>query len=145
MKHDLKKEKQPSGKYVYIFSEKDELGDTYYRIGLTKNLKKRIPNHGTSNVHKKKYIFKIKSLNIYHLENCIKSMLYDHRYKANKDYYKVSVNLIKKAIKICEKCIIKFKCYDCNEKIKQTNNEFSNHFNNYHINKKISEYNILNE
>jgi len=56
LKHDLKNEKQPNGKYVYIFSEKDELGDTYYRIGLTKNLKKRIPNHGTSNVHSHKLI-----------------------------------------------------------------------------------------
>jgi len=38
-------------------------------------------------------------------------MLYDHRYKTNKDYYRVSVDLIKEAIKICEKC------NDCNKKI----------------------------
>ena len=70
-------------------------------------------------------------------------MLYDHRYKTNKDYYRVSVDLIKEAIKICEKCIIKFKCNDCNKKIKQKNNEFSNHLNDNHLNKKINEYNFI--
>ena len=70
-------------------------------------------------------------------------MLYDHRYKTNKDYYKVNIKLIKEAIKICEKCIIKFKCYDCNEKIRQKDNEFFNHFNVNHINNKINEYKFI--
>ena len=111
LKNDLKNDKLPNGDYIYVFEDVDELGILYYRIGLSSDLNKRFKNHNSSSIHKKKIILKIKSSNIKHLEKCLLGILYDYRYKNDKDYFKVSIDKIKKAVKICEECIIKFKCY----------------------------------
>jgi phage anti-repressor protein len=106
LKQDLRKEEYPIGGHCYIFKEVDELEKIYYRIGRSDNMKKRMANHNSSTIHKKVLVFKIKTNNISHYEACLRSTLFNFRYKQNKDYYRTDVKVLKKAIKNCN-CVIK--------------------------------------
>jgi len=109
LENDLRKEKQPSGDICYIFEEVDELNIKYYRLGQTENLAKRMASHNSSSVHKKVVAFKIKTTNILHYEACLRGLMYNFRYKNNKDYYKIPLDKIKYAIENCGKVVKKLK------------------------------------
>lgn len=109
LENDLRKDKLSSNKYCYIFEEIDELGEKYYRLGQSGNIKTRMYNHNSSNVHKKILSFKIKTPNILHFEACLRGIMFDYRYKNNKDYYKISSDKIISAINHCTDIIKTFK------------------------------------
>jgi predicted GIY-YIG superfamily endonuclease len=141
--NDLKDEDLPNGNHVYIFKERDEFGITYYRIGQTKDLKKRFSTHNSSSVHKKELLFKIKTVNKTYLEDCLLTLLKEYRYKKQKDFFKTTISKITDAIKICKDCITKFTCYECvsNNDLSGGNNNnnketFNEHLINYHLHPK---------
>jgi hypothetical protein len=109
LENDLKKEPLPKEGYCYIYLETDELGYKYYRLGQSGNLQKRFNNHNSSSVHKKILSYKIKTDNILHFEACLRGIMFDYRYKNNKDYYKISEDKIKEAINYCKKIVKEFK------------------------------------
>ena len=99
LENDLKKEDYPEEGRVYIFKEIDNIGEEYYRIGQSENLKNRIKVHDSSSTHSKIVIFKIKTKDIQHYEKCLLSTLYRYRYK--NDFFKLPIDKLKKAIKNC--------------------------------------------
>jgi prophage antirepressor-like protein len=107
IKNDMTKNKFPNGALVYIidYSDENEKLDGIFRLGKTDNLKKRKQIYDTHMVHKKQVIIKEFSNNPLQLENCIKSMLFEYRYKDRKDFYICKLNVIKKAFKNCIKSI----------------------------------------
>jgi hypothetical protein len=109
LENDLKKEVLPKDGYCYIYLEKDELGIEYYRLGQSGNLQKRFHNHNSSSAHKKIIAFKIKTDNIIHFESCLRGVMFDYRYKNDKDYYKLPIDKIKDAIKKCKNIVKEFK------------------------------------
>jgi len=109
LENDLKKEVLPKDGYCYIYLEKDELGIEYYRLGQSGNLQKRFHNHNSSSAHKKIIAFKIKTNNIIHFESCLRGVMFDYRYKNDKDYYKLPIDKIKDAIKKCKNIVKEFK------------------------------------
>lgn len=109
LQYDLKMEKFPDGAIVYVIEDTDENDDIYYRIGKTDNMNKRIKIYNTHSIHNKKVVHYIELLCPLQLETCIRSMLYKYRYKNNKDYYKCSLNKIKKAF---DKCTESIKCIE---------------------------------
>lgn len=109
LENDLKKDILPSDGYCYIYFEKDELGVEYYRLGQTGNLRKRFNNHNSSSIHKKIVAYKIKTDNIIHFEACLRGVMFDYRYKNDKDYYKLPKDKIKDAIIKCKNIVKKFK------------------------------------
>lgn len=109
LENDLKKDDLTKGGHVYIFEEVDQINETYIRIGSSDDVKKRMNNHNSSSVHKKKVLYKIKTENIKHFEKCLQTHFYNYRYKKNKDYFKISNDMIEKAIKNCNGIIEKFK------------------------------------
>jgi phage anti-repressor protein len=109
LENDLKKEIYPSGNYSYIFQEKDELGETFFRIGQSGNLKSRMANHNSSSIHKKIISFKIKTDNKLQFESCLRNSMFNFRYKNNKDYYKIPNDKVKEVIKICKNIVKNFK------------------------------------
>ena len=109
LENDLKKEIYPLGNYSYIFKEKDELGETFFRIGQSGDLKSRMANHNSSSIHKKIISFKIKTDNKLQFESCLRNSMFNFRYKNNKDYYKIPNDKIKEAIKICKIIVKNFK------------------------------------
>ena len=109
LENDMKNEKYPKGGYCYVFEEKDELEEKYYRIGQSCNMTKRMANHNSSNIHKKIVIHKIKTDNILHYESCLRGVMFDFRYKNNKDYYKISLEKLNNAVKNCKTITTRFK------------------------------------
>lgn len=109
LQNNLKLEKFPDGAMVYITEEKDLNGEIYYRLGKTDDMNKRIKIHNTHSIHNKKIVYFKEIKCPIQLETCIRSMLYNYRIKNNKDYYKVSIDKIKKSF---EKCIESMKCIE---------------------------------
>ncbi len=102
-----KKQDLPEEGRCYVFEENDELGDKYYRIGQSENLKTRMNVHNSSSSHKKIVVFKIKTSDIVHYEKCLRSTLF--RYKYKNDFFKVPIDILKKAIKNCTNVVKIFK------------------------------------
>ena len=122
LENDLKKDNFQVGNYSYIIEEKDEIGDTYFRIGQSKDLKTRMANHNSSSIHKKIVSFKIKTDNKLQFESCLRSTMYNFRYKNNKDYYKIPNNMVEEAINACKNIVKNFK----NNKIKMLGGKNNN-------------------
>ena len=107
MTNDMKKEKFPDGALVYIidYSDEDTTVVGIFKLGKTNNLKKRKSIYDTHMLHKKQVICKEFTEKPLQLENCIRSMLYDYRYKNRKDFYICKLSEIKKAFTNCIKSI----------------------------------------
>ena len=113
--NDLKLEKFPEGGIVYVTKEIDENKETYYKIGKTDNMNKRIQIHNSHSIHNKTVVHFIESKCPKQLESCILSMLYKFRYKTKKDYFVCSLTRIKKAFSECHKSIKCVECLDCDK------------------------------
>ncbi len=72
-------------------------------------MNKRIGIYNTHSIHNKKVIHYVEILCPLQLESCIRSMLYNYRYKNKKDYFKCSLNKIMKAF---DKCLESIKCVE---------------------------------
>lgn len=107
MVRDMKKEKYPDGALVYFidYSKDDLYEKNVYRLGKTDNLKKRKTIYDTHMLHKKPVVEYIFVENTVKFETCLRSMLYDYRYKNNKDFYLCNLSKIKKAIINCKRSI----------------------------------------
>ena len=106
MKNDLRTEKFPDGGIVYVVDYTDDNDDVslkenegIYRIGKASNIKNRKKIYDTHSLHKKNMIIKFSTNYPIELEYCVRSMLYDYRYKNNKDFYICDLSKIKKIIK----------------------------------------------
>lgn len=105
LKRNLKKEKYPKGGLVYVM----ELENEMYKIGITKNLKKRKSTYNTMSPDDNKIVLTKKSKCPIKIELCLKSMLYKYRYRNKREIYDCSLSVIKKAMKVCtqnEKCTL---------------------------------------
>ena len=102
LSNDLKKDDFPQGAVVYVL-DYSENNEDIYRIGKTDDLKKRKQIYDTHTLHKKNVVYYVKSNNPLKLELCVRSMLYDFRYKNKKDFYICKLKTIKDAIDICIK------------------------------------------
>jgi len=107
--NDMKVEKFPDGAMVYVVEEYDENNELYYKLGKTNDMNKRIKIYNTHSLHNKKVPYYVEVECPLPLENCIRSMLYKYRYKNRKDYFKCSLNKVKKAF---IKCINSLKCVE---------------------------------
>ena len=99
--NDLKAEKFPEGAMVYITEEIDVDGTTFYRIGKTNNLNKRLKVHNTHVIHNKKVVHYTELKCPLQLEECLRSLLYKYKYKNKKDYFKCPLAKIIKAFNAC--------------------------------------------
>ena len=107
MKNDLKKNKYPNGALVYIvdYSDEDNKVDGIFKLGKTDNMNKRKQIYDTHMLHKRKVIHIEITDKPLQFENCLRSMLYDYRYKNRKDFYICKLSVIQKAFNNCIKSI----------------------------------------
>jgi hypothetical protein len=107
MINDLKKEKYKNGAVVYIIDYSDDANyeKDVYRLGSTDDMNKRKKIYDTHTLHKRPVVEKYFTEKAVQLESCIRSMLYDYRYKNNKDFFLCDRDIIKKAFKNCIKSI----------------------------------------
>ena len=136
LENDMKLEKFPDGAMVYVVEEYDIDSEIYYRIGKTDDMNKRIKIYNTHSIHNKKVVHYVELVCPLQLETCIRSMLYNYRYKNKKDYYKCSLN---KIIKAFDKCLESIKC------VKEHTGGEDNNFNNRKVYKIMYCENKLNK
>jgi prophage antirepressor-like protein len=107
MINDMKKEKYKNGAVVYIidYSDVPNYEKDVYRLGSTDDMNKRKKIYDTHTLHKKPVVEKHFTEKAVRLEMCIRSMLYDYRYKNKKDFFLCDRDIIKKAFKNCIKSI----------------------------------------
>ncbi len=107
MKNDLKKNKFPKGGLVYIIDYSDEYEKEagVFRLGKTDDMNKRKKIYDTHMLHNKSVVEKEFTDKPLQLENCIRAMLYDYRYKNKKDFFVCKKSTIKKAFKNCLRSI----------------------------------------
>ena len=103
----MKKNKFPKGGLVYIidYSDEYEKEDGVFRLGKTDNMNKRKRIYDTHMLHNKQVVEKEFTDKPLQLENCIRAMLYDYRYKNKKDFFVCKQSVIKKAFKYCLRSI----------------------------------------
>jgi prophage antirepressor-like protein len=103
MENDLKDNKYPEGALVYIidYSDEDKTLPGIYRLGITDNMKNRKQIYDTHTLHKKQIVHYEVINDPIRLEQCIRSMLYDYRYKSKKDFFVCPLSIIKKAFISC--------------------------------------------
>jgi prophage antirepressor-like protein len=136
LENDMKLEKFPDGAMVYVVEEYDIDSEIYYRIGKTDDMNKRIKIYNTHSIYNKKVVHYVELVCPLQLETCIRSMLYNYRYKNKKDYYKCSLN---KIIKAFDKCLESIKC------VKEHTGGEDNNFNNRKVYKIMYCENKLNK
>ena len=107
MINDMKKEKYKNGAVVYIIDYGDDANyeKDVYRLGSTDDMNKRKKIYDTHTLHKRPVVEKYFTEKAVQLESCIRSMLYDYRYKNKKDFFLCDRDIIKKAFKNCIKSI----------------------------------------
>jgi prophage antirepressor-like protein len=101
----------PKGNHIYIIKQKAH-NTTYYKIGYTKNLNKRIKVYNTGNANKIffNYIIKVEDEEI---NKCIKKIMKNQEYIKNKEFYKVSLNSALRFINKCSNDINNISCGYC--------------------------------
>lgn len=100
LKQNLKKEKFPTGGLVYVIdfsTNKKEI----YRIGRTTNMNRRKEVTNSHTLHKQPVVYFVETKNPAVLEGCVRSLLYNFRYKDQKDFYVCSIKKIKSAFSSC--------------------------------------------
>ncbi len=132
--NDLKVEKFPQSAMVYVVEEYDTDNEIYYRLGKTNDMNKRIKIYNTHSIHNKKVVHYVEIQCPKQLESCVLSLLYDYRYKNRKDFFKCSLNKVKKAF---TECIDSIKCI-------KNQNGGDNYIVSYYENKLKEVYDEIN-
>jgi phage anti-repressor protein len=103
MSYELQPIKQlPTIGVIYILKDKSIDYDNIYRIGRTKNLKKRLSVHQTSHPSKLEIVYYHETAFINDIENCLRTLLKGTNYRNKKDFYEVNLRIIKELIEQCE-------------------------------------------
>jgi len=100
LKNDLKKDVYPHGGMVYAIDYSDE-EEEVYRIGMTDDMNLRKQIYDTHSLHKRDVVIFREFKHPLRLEICVRSMLYEFRFKNRKDFYVCPFDKIKRAFSIC--------------------------------------------
>ena len=130
IKNDLRVESFPNGALVYVI-DYSTIDEHIYRIGITTNMKYRKKIYDTHTLHKHRIVLTKEFKSPKRLEDCLRSLLYDHRYKNKKDFYICELRTIRLAI---NKCLRDFGTIDHqkggSKSVKQNRPKYISYFRN---------------
>ena len=111
LKNNLRNIVYPIGPALYLISKKLH-NKTYYKIGITKNLNKRLKVYNTSLPNKiyYDYFIMVKSKSI---DSCMKNIMKNEEFIKNKEFYLAKLSRILEFIKSCDKSLNKVCCGYC--------------------------------
>ena len=98
---------------IYIFQTPNSTENSLYKIGRTKDFKKRLQSHQSPLLHDIDIFFYYESDNIIEIESCIKVLMKKYQYRKYKEVYKINIDIIKSLVENCDKIII-----DTEQKVK---------------------------
>jgi len=106
LEKDQKPKLNPSEGVIYIFQTPNTTENSLYKIGRTKDLKKRLQSHQSPLAHDIEVLFYYESKNIIKIEKCIKLLMKEYQYRKYKEVYKINIDIIKSLIERCDYLII---------------------------------------
>ena len=106
LEKDQKPKINPEKGVIYIFQTPNSKDNSLYKIGRTKDLKKRLKSHESPLSHDIDVLFYYESENIIKIEKCIKLLMKDYQYRKYKEVYKINIDIIKSLIEQCDSIII---------------------------------------
>jgi prophage antirepressor-like protein len=115
----------PIGPSIYIIKQiyNDK---TYYKIGYSKNLNKRLHTYNTGLVNKIHYNYYI-MINDSMIDKCIKKIMKNKEYIKNKEFYKASLASIIIFIKECHNMLKLINCGFCHKILKLEHMKIKQH------------------
>jgi phage anti-repressor protein/predicted GIY-YIG superfamily endonuclease len=113
LEKDQKPKVNPESGVIYIFKTANITENSLYKIGRTKDLKKRLQSHQSPLAHDIEVLFYYESDNIIEIESCIKTLMKKYQYRKYKEVYKINIDIIKSLVENCDKIII-----DTEQKVK---------------------------
>jgi phage anti-repressor protein/predicted GIY-YIG superfamily endonuclease len=113
LEKDQKPKVNPESGVIYIFKTANSTENSLYKIGRTKDLKKRLSSHQSPLAHNIEVLFYYESDNIVEIESCIKALMKKYQYRKYKEVYKINIDIIKSLVESCDKIII-----DTEQKVK---------------------------
>jgi len=113
LEKDQKPKINPQKGVIYIFKTPNSIKNSLYKIGRTKDLKKRLQSHQSPLSHDIEVLFYYESNNIIKIEKCIKLLMKDYQYRKYKEVYKINIDIIKSLVEQCDSIII-----DTEQKVK---------------------------
>lgn len=108
---------------VYILKALNSTIDLY-KIGKSKNFENRLNGYNSGNANDIEPLFVLEVDDITEIENCVKSMIMDSRYRSNKEVYEADLNVLKKLIFECDKLRSRVKNKFFGEEGIETNKKF---------------------
>lgn len=128
LKNDLNNDIFPQGGLIYVM----DLGNGYYKLGFTQDLKQRKMIYDTGSIHKKPIVFWFETEDTKTIEACTKGLLTKFAIKKKKEVYFTELKNIIFAIKGCEGVLSNLTCEVCQTETKM--NDIGSHFKKYHPN-----------
>jgi hypothetical protein len=126
LKNDLNNETIPKTGVFYII----DLGNGYYKIGITNNFKQRKQIYETGMIHKAKVVSKMETNDRHALERCVKAFITKFAIKKRKEVYMVPLDKILGFANSCSRIITGQTCDVCNDK--QLDENLHQHFKRSH-------------
>ena len=102
LEKDQKPKINPSKGVIYIFQTANTPENSLYKIGRTKDLKKRLQSHQSPLSHDIDILFYYEADDIVKIEKCIKLFMKEYQYRKYKEVYKINIDIIKSLIKNCD-------------------------------------------
>ena len=130
LERNLKKVKYPVKGTIYVLQLTPDDNEGF-KIGKTKDMNKRLQVYNTSMKDSPNVVYTFYSHDINRLEKCIKTALQYYEYKKDKEYYKVTKDVIIDAISDCQHLITKYTCVNCDEEMAEVKH-LSRHNDKYH-------------
>ena len=129
LERNLKKITYPVMSVLYILqlTPNDKEG---FKIGKTEDMNKRLQVYNISMKDSPNVAYIFYSHDVNRLEKCVKNALKYYEYKKDKEYYKVTKDVIIEAINDCHYLIAKYTCKECEKDMEIQ--KVSRHNNKYH-------------
>lgn len=93
--------------YIKLSNLEEEL----YKLGKTKNVKKRFVNYGSGTVNDIEPLFILEVDDIDKVEKCIKNLLTEYQYRKRKEIYQINLNALKTVFVNCSTLVKGFERY----------------------------------
>lgn len=108
LKKNQKSDINIKGGVIYVIKALNS-NETLYKLGRSNNIKQRLKNYNSGNANDIEPIFIIEVDDIVKVENCIKNLVRDFRYRKYKEIYEIDINVLKSSIVNCDSLINGFK------------------------------------
>jgi len=102
IKQNQKPKNDPVGGHVYILRAQNTTQKDMFKVGNSKDMKKRLRTYNTGNANDIKPLFIMKVKDIDGVENCIKNIAKQYQYRKNKEVFNIDFKMLQSMYTKCK-------------------------------------------